>query len=392
MPVPSSSRVPAGFPTVGIVGAGQLARMTAPAAAALGVRLRVLAASPDECATHVIPDVVLGRADDLDALRRLAEGCDVVTFEHEHVRADHLEALLAEGVVVRPGPTALLCAQDKAAMRTRLTAAGLPCPRWAVLSTAAQVAEFAGGTWPVVLKAAKGGYDGRGVWVVDSVEDAEPVLASLAERGVQCVAEERVPFVRELSALVARSPHGQAVAYPVVETVQREGICREVYAPAPSLDVDEAVRAQDIGLQVAGLLGVVGVMAVELFETADGRVLINELAMRPHNSGHWTIDGAVTSQFEQHLRAVLDLPLGSPAALAEHAVMANVLGGDYPDMYAAYRHVLARDPGVRVQMYGKEVRTGRKIGHVTVVGGGPLEPMLDRARHAAGYFMGDITE
>ncbi|RKS71494.1 5-(carboxyamino)imidazole ribonucleotide synthase [Motilibacter peucedani] len=390
--MPNASSLPPGFPTVGIVGAGQLARMTAPAAAALGVRLRVLAGSRDESAAQVVPDAVIGAADDLDALRRLAEGCDVVTFEHEHVRPEHLEALLAEGVVVRPGPQALLHAQDKAVMRARLTEAGLPCPRWAVVSSADEVAGFADGTWPVVLKAARGGYDGRGVWVVGSAAEAEPVLAELASRGVACLAEEKVEFVRELSAQVARSPHGQAVAYPVVQTLQLGGICREVVAPAPGLVDDEAVAAQDVALRIAGLLDVVGMMAVELFETADGRVLVNELAMRPHNSGHWTIEGAVTSQFEQHLRAVLDLPLGSPAALAPLAVMANVLGGDHPDMYAPYRHVFARDPGLRAHMYGKQVRPGRKIGHVTVVGDGPLEPLLDRARHAAGYFMGEILE
>ncbi|WP_331271868.1 5-(carboxyamino)imidazole ribonucleotide synthase [Motilibacter aurantiacus] len=381
------------FPTVGIVGAGQLARMTAPAAAALGVRLRVLAGSPDESAAQVVPDVVLGSPDDLDALRRLADGCDVVTFEHEHVPPAHLEALIADGVPVRPGPAALVHAQDKAVMRERLTAAGVPCPRWQVVASVDEVAGFAAEAgWPVVLKTARGGYDGRGVWVVGSAVEAAEVLEAAAARGVRVLAEEKVGFVRELSAQVARSPHGQAVAYPVVETVQRQGICREVFAPAPGLPTDAAVAAQEVALRIAGLLDMVGIMAVELFETADGRVLVNELAMRPHNSGHWTIEGAVTSQFEQHLRAVLDLPLGSPAALGPHAVMANVLGGDYPDMYPAYRHILARDPGVKVHMYGKEVRPGRKVGHVTVVGDGPLDELTERARHAAAYLIGEVTE
>ncbi|RZS90232.1 5-(carboxyamino)imidazole ribonucleotide synthase [Motilibacter rhizosphaerae] len=380
-----------GFPTVGIVGAGQLARMSAAPAAALGVRLRLLASVADESAAQVVPDVVLGSPSDVEALLRFAEGCDVVTFEHEHVPPASLRALVDAGVAVRPGPEALLHAQDKAVMRERLSAAGLPCPRWAVVTSTAEVEAFADGAWPVVLKAARGGYDGRGVWVVGAVEEAGPVLAGLAEQGVACLAEERVDFTRELSAQVARSPSGQAAAYPVVQTVQRGGICREVVAPAPGLSEDAAVAAQDIALRIAGLLGVVGMLAVELFETADGRVLVNELAMRPHNSGHWTIEGAVTSQFEQHLRAVLDLPLGSPARLAPLAVMCNVLGGDHPDMYEPYRHVLARDPGLHVHMYGKEVRAGRKVGHVTALGA-DLDDLLDRTRHASAYFMGEVLE
>src|SRR4051812_4374736 len=238
--------------------------MTAPAASALGVRLRVLAGSPDESGAQVVPDVVFGSPNDLDALRRLADGCDVVTFEHEHVFPEHLEELIADGVVVRPGPEALLYAQDKAAMRARLSEADVPCPRWLVVSSPDEVAGFAAEAgWPVVLKAARGGYDGRGVWVVGSATEAAEVLEGAADRGVRVVAEEHVAFVRELAAQVARSPHGQAVAYPVVETVQRQGICREVFAPAPGLPEHLAVAAQGIALQIAGLLDVTGIMAVE---------------------------------------------------------------------------------------------------------------------------------
>jgi len=384
------------FPVVGVVGGGQLARMLAPAAIALGVHLRVLATHPGESAAQVVPDVVLGSHTDLAALRRFAAGCDVVTFDHEHVPAAHLRALEADGTVVRPGPHALVHAQDKGVMRERLSALGVPCPRWRLLTTPGELVDFSRELdGPVVLKTARGGYDGKGVLVVGGggsmgTEPAEPWFAAAASRGESLLAEEQVPFTRELAVLVARSPSGQAAVWPVVETVQVDGICREVYAPAPGLDDDQATRAQRIALDIAGALDVHGVLAVEMFDTPNG-VLVNELAMRPHNSGHWTIDGAVTSQFEQHLRAVLDLPLGNPRALAPHAVMVNVLGGDYPDLYSAYRHVLARDPAIKVHVYGKDVQPGRKIGHVTAIGT-DVTDLRERTRHAAGYLRGEITE
>lgn len=378
------------FPVVGVVGGGQLARMMAPAAQALGVHLRVLATAADECAAQVVPDVVLGHHTDLADLRRLAAGCDVVTFDHEHVPQQHLATLAADGVVLRPGPGALRHAQDKTVMRAALTAAGVACPQWRSVRTRDELAGFGAEVgWPLVLKTAQGGYDGKGVRVVADAAEATDWLDRVAVTGVPLLAEERVAFTRELAALVARSPHGQAVAYPVVETLQVDGVCREVVALA-RIDADRAVQAQEVALTIAGLLDVTGILAVELFDTADG-VLVNELAMRPHNSGHWSIEGAVTSQFENHLRAVLDLPLGSPAPLAPASVMVNVLGGDYPELYSAYRHVLARDPGVRVHVYGKDVRPGRKVGHVTVMGD-DVEDLLARGRHAAGYLRGDITE
>jgi len=380
-----------GAPRVGIVGGGQLARMTAAPAAALGVGLRVLAADEAESAAQVIRDVSIGRHDDLDALLRFADGCAVVTFDHEHVPPAHLEQLEAIGVAVRPGPAALFHAQDKIHMRQALTDIGIPCPRWRVVSAPDHVAEFAEEVgWPVVLKTSRGGYDGRGVWTVDNVARAGEVLAVPLGPGAQWLAEERIDFVQELSAQVARSPHGQAVAYPVVRTVQSNGICAEVVAPAPGLASARAVQAQEIALRIALDLNVTGMLAVEMFD--DGYDLyVNELAMRPHNSGHWTIEGARTSQFENHLRAVLDLPLGSPTAVAPHAVMVNILGGEVGDLYSAYRHVLARDPGLKVHLYGKTVRPGRKVGHVTVVGS-DLEELLARGRHAADYFAGVIDE
>jgi 5-(carboxyamino)imidazole ribonucleotide synthase len=380
---------PVTFPVVGMIGGGQLARMAHQAAIPLGVRFRLLADTPQDSAALVVNDVVLGDYRDLDTLRRFASGCDVVTFDHEHVPTEHLRALQAEGVAVRPGPDALVFAQDKGLMRARLDALGVPCPRHRLVTDPADVAAFAdeGSGFPVVLKTTRGGYDGKGVWVVgDEAEAAEPFRA-----GVAVLAEEKVDFVRELAADVVRSPHGQAVAYPVVESWQKDGICHEVTAPAPGLTPDLAAAAQALALRIAGELDITGHLAVELFQTRDGRILVNELAMRPHNSGHWSIDGAVTSQFENHLRAVLDLPLGDPRPRAPWTVMVNVLGGDYPDMYHAYLHCMARDPGLRIHMYGKDVKPGRKVGHVTVFGD-DLDDVRERARHAAAYLRGDITE
>ncbi|MFG1703495.1 5-(carboxyamino)imidazole ribonucleotide synthase [Nonomuraea sp. M3C6] len=367
-------------PVVGIVGAGQLARMSQPPAIALGVELRVLANTPDESAARVIVDTRLGDYRDLGDLRDFANGCAAITFDHEHVPTEHIRALAADGHAVHPGADALVHAQDKAVMRERLTAIGVPCPAWARVSSAEDVSRFADEHgWPVVLKAVRGGYDGRGVWVCESAEE----VAEAFTAGVEVLAEAFVPFARELAVLVARSPHGQGVSYPVVETVQQDGICVEVLAPAPGLDPEDAAQAQRIGLKIAHELGVTGLLAVEMFETADGLV-VNELAMRPHNSGHWTIEGSTTSQFEQHLRAVLDLPLGSPAMTAPVVVMANLLGGDDPDLFKRYEHVFAHDPGVKLHFYGKEVRPGRKIGHVTAFGT-DLEEVRARARHAAVY-------
>lgn len=305
-----------------MVGGGQLARMTHEAGIPLGIRFRLLSGTPQESAAQAAGDVVVGDHRDLATLRDFARGCDVITFDHEHVPTEHLRALEADGIPVRPGPDALVHAQDKGVMRARLESAGVPCPRHRVVRDAADVAAFAaeltGGPEegpadgslpvPVVLKTVRGGYDGKGVWVVRTTDEAAVPFRA----GVPVLAEEKVDFARELAACVVRSPHGQAVAYPVVESVQVGGICDTVIAPAPGLAGETAVGAQELALRIARELGVVGHMAVELFETRDGRVLVNELAMRPHNSGHWTQDGAVTSQFANHLRAVLDLPLGDP--------------------------------------------------------------------------------
>jgi 5-(carboxyamino)imidazole ribonucleotide synthase len=372
------------MPIVGMVGGGQLARMTQQAAIGLGVTLRVLSQSADDSAARVCAAVWIGDPDAPDDLQAFAKGCDVVTFDHEQVPGPVIAALEATGVVCRPGSAALLHAQDKRVMRERLSALGVSHPRFAIISSVTEVEAFAERTgWPVVLKAARGGYDGRGVWVCGSPDEAADVVARALVEGVGLLVEEHVEFRRELAALVARSPSGQGAAYPIVETVQRDGICREVIAPAPGLDDEVAAAAQHLALEIADRLGVVGLLAVELFECADG-LRVNELAMRPHNSGHWTIEGSRTSQFEQHLRAVLDLPLGTTTPTAPYAVMANVLGGTDPDVYPRYIHVMAHDPAVKVHFYGKDVRPGRKIGHVTAFGD-DLDEVRERARHAADY-------
>jgi 5-(carboxyamino)imidazole ribonucleotide synthase len=364
---------------VGMVGAGQLARMTCQAAIGLGITFRVLAASPADSAALICAGTVTGDYTDPGDLLAFGRGCDVVTFDHEQVPGALL-AGLEEAVPLRPGRAALRYTQDKLAMRERLRGLGVPCPRYAPVTDLAGVQACAADWgWPVVLKAVTGGYDGRGVWVCGTPGDAAEVLA----HPVAVFAEEHVPFGAELAALVARSPHGQAAAYPVVQTVQRGGVCHEVLAPAPGLSPGLTAEAQRLALELAAELDVTGLLAVELF-LADGGLMVNELAMRPHNSGHWTIEGARTSQFEQHLRAVLDLPLGDPRLAAPHVVMANVFGAGTGDIHSRFVHVMAADPGVKVHLYGKQARRGRKIGHVTVLGA-DVGGLRDRAARAAAY-------
>jgi 5-(carboxyamino)imidazole ribonucleotide synthase len=371
-----------------MIGGGQLARMTHQAAIALGQTLRVLAVSPDDPAAQVTPDVVIGAHNDLDALRRAAAGADALTFDHEHVPSELLEKLVADGVNVAPPPSALIHAQNKLVMRQRLEAIGAPVPRFAAVADAADVDAFAarvGGA--MVVKTALGGYDGRGVTFTRDLAEARDVVGRYLEDGVVVLVEERVEMRRELAALVARSPFGQGAAWPVVQTVQRDGICVEVIAPAPDLDAELASSAGQLALRLADELGVVGVMAVELFETVDGALLVNELAMRPHNSGHWTMDGARTSQFEQHLRAVLDYPLGDTTPIAPVTVMANVLGAAQPPAMSIderLHHLFARMPDAKVHLYGKVERPGRKLGHVNLSGpDGAMAVVRERAQRAA---------
>jgi 5-(carboxyamino)imidazole ribonucleotide synthase len=358
------------------------------AATGLGLRLRLLAEGPNTSAATVVHDVTVGDYTDPETVKAFAAGCDVITFDHEHVPTGLLHELEDAGIAVRPGPDALVHAQDKAVMRDRLSAFGAPCPVFSIVADATELRAFGDRTgWPVIAKSSRGGYDGKGVWKLDGPEETEQPFADL-KPGIQIIAEEFIDFRRELSALVARSPSGQAVVYPVSESVQRNGICVETTTPAPGLDDDRTVEIQRLALGIAHELGVIGLLAVELMERPDGTVVVNELAMRPHNTGHWSIDGAHTSQFENHLRAVVDLPLGDPAAREPVTVMANVLGGTVADLPSALLHCFARDRRLRVQLYGKEVKPGRKVGHVTTYGR-DLDDVRKRARHAAGYLMGE---
>lgn len=366
-----------------MVGGGQLARMTHQAAIALGQSLRILATEADDGAALVAADVYLGQPTDLDALRRFAKGCDVVTFDHELVPGEHIRALAAAGDNVHPSADALRYAQDKRAMRERLGELGIAVPDWQPVRTVAEIAEFAGSPgrrWPVICKAARGGYDGRGVWLVNNPEEAAAAVGT----GAELLVEERLELRRELAVQLARSPFGQVAVYPVVQTVQGDGICHEVLAPAPDLPAEAAIRIQELAITIADELDLVGLLAVELFDTADG-ILVNELAMRPHNSGHWTIEGSRTSQFEQHLRAVLDYPLGACGLTAPAAATANVLAG--PDhlgqrLDERLHHLFAAEPEVKVHLYGKRHRPGRKIGHVTALGDDLAEVRARAARSA----------
>ncbi|MDO5068030.1 MAG: 5-(carboxyamino)imidazole ribonucleotide synthase [Propionibacteriaceae bacterium] len=376
---------------VGIVGGGQLARMMQQAAIPLGIEVRLLAEMKDSSAAQVVALTTVGDHTDAATLTAFAEQCDVITFDHEHVPTALLRELAGK-VEVRPGPHALEFAQDKALMRQRLTGLGVPCPRFAICHNEEELLAFGESQgWPIIAKTSRGGYDGKGVWKLDGPGQVrEPFLVKpevSAGEQVVIVAEEFIDFERELSVIVARSPR-QAVVYPVSETVQRDGICVETITPAPGLPDEQATRLQELALRIAGELDVIGVLAVELMAARDGRVVVNELAMRPHNTGHWSIDGARTSQFENHLKAVLDLPLGSPVMTCDVAVMTNVLGGAETDLTGALQHVHARDPQVAVHLYGKQVRPGRKVGHVTACDT-DLDRALARARHAARYLMGD---
>jgi 5-(carboxyamino)imidazole ribonucleotide synthase len=369
---------------VGVIGGGQLARMMIPAAVALGIELRVLAESEGMSAS--LAATAVGDYRDASAVLAFAEGVDVITFDHEHVPQPVLRALVDAGHAVHPGPDALRFAQDKREMRRQMTELGVPQPDWAPVDGAADLEQFLADHGGVaVVKTATGGYDGKGVRVVRSVEDAADWLDGAAAGGPRLLVEELVRFRRELAQLVARRPSGEAMVWPLVQTVQEGGICVEVLAPAPHASSIQPV-VDDVARRIADGIGVTGVLAIEMFETSDGRVLVNELAMRPHNSGHWTIDGSITSQFEQHLRAVLDLPLGSTAILAPASVMVNVIGGPASgSMTDRYRSALAAHPDVKVHSYAKSARPGRKVGHVTAIGD-DMDEVAYRARAAAAQF------
>jgi len=366
------------FPTVGVIGAGQLARMSIAPATALGVNLLLLAADSNDSAAQITQHVV-GDYTDLQTVREFAAQCDVVTFEHELIPLSIVKALEADGVVVRPSSASFLYSQDKAAMRQKLQA--FPSPQFQIVTAVNQVKEF-----PVIAKAITGGYDGRGVWKVNSEQE----LGDLLHQMTKLLVEELIEFDYEIAVMVARSPHGQATTWAPTQTVQKDGICVMTISPAPQLSAALSEKAQKLALDIAAEVGVVGVMAVEMFVKGEN-LFINELAMRPHNSGHWTIEGSLTSQFEQHLRAVLDLPLGDPSMTAPIAVMGNVLGGSKTDMYRPFLHLMARTPALNFHHYKKDVRPGRKIGHVTLLGKDLVE-LTNEVQHAVDYMSGEIDE
>ena len=354
------------MPVVGVIGAGQLARMMQPAAIALGIGIKVFAESNDSSAHQAVTKV--GDINDFAQLLEFAKTVDVITFDHEHVPTAILEQLEAAGVSVRPGPTALRHAQNKLTMRRKLAELGLPQPLWQAAKTESDIANFLQNHGPkIVVKTPIGGYDGKGVRVVSAIEDVRDWLQNISQFGGELLLEEKVDFVTELAQLSARSPSGEFNAWPLVETHQQAGVCAEVIAPAPESALHP--QALSIAKQISDGLGVVGVMAVELFRARNGEILVNELAMRPHNSGHFSIDASITSQFEQHLRAVLDLPLGATSGTSNFAVMINLLGVDSEnDFVQHYPKAMERFPQVKFHMYEKAPRPGRKMGHLTLQG------------------------
>lgn len=365
------------FPKVGVIGSGQLAQMTLAPAAALGIDLITLANSSNDSAAQSSPHVV-GDFRDLDTVRSFVTGCDVVTFEHELIPLSIIRTLESEGVKFAPSASAFQYSQDKALMREKL--AHLPNPKWQIITEAPEW------NYPAIAKTISGGYDGRGVWKVNSKEE----LANLLKEVPKLLLEELVSFDFEIAVMVARSPHGQAATWAPTRTIQKDGICIETVTPVPEFSETQSLAAQKLALEIAEEIKLVGVMAVEMFVKGE-TLLINELALRPHNSGHWTIEGSVTSQFEQHLRAILDLPLGDTSMTAEWAVMGNVLGGNKVDMYRPYLHLMARTPGLKFHQYRKEVRPGRKIGHVTIIGSDLIE-LRKEVDHALQYMSGEIDE
>lgn len=380
---------------VGFVGAGQLARMAIEAAIPLGIPVVLLAERTDDGAALVSPSVLIGRPDDPAAMTRLAEATDVITFDHELVDVGILEDLESEGHLVRPGSAVMGLVQDKLAQRLTLRRLGLPVPDYALVEDASDIQAFGEQHgWPVIVKAVRGGYDGRGVWVVDGPDGADRLVAELGP-DARLLVERRVAIVREVAVQVARRPSGEIAVYPLIETVQLDGICRELRYPAPVSPAvaDEAVA---LGRRIAEAIGLIGLLAVELFveRRPDGaeHLIVNELAARPHNSAHWTIEGSVTSQFAQHLRAVLDLPLGSTAAVSPAVSSVNILGavGSSGDPRLRLPAALA-DPDVRVHLYGKTAWPGRKIGHVTLTGD-DLDDLSARAHRAAGILGGETID
>lgn len=369
---------------VGVIGGGQLARMMVPESIALGIELRVFAEEESMSASIATSNV--GDYTNPEELGWFADGVDVITFDHEHVPVAALEQLERTGTSVQPPSSALIYAQNKLLMRKRLTEAGLPMPTWRELKNAADLDDFLGeNSGKVIVKTPLGGYDGKGVRVVTDAAQVQDWFENISKLGGSLLAEQMVDFKSEIAVLSARRPSGEWRAWPAVETVQKNGVCSQVLAPAPEVDQHKAI---EIARAVSEELGVTGVMAVEMFQTESGELLINELAMRPHNSGHFTIDACVTSQFEQHLRAVLDLPLGKTDMTSEFAVMVNLLGLESnTDFLENYQATMHRFPEAKIHTYGKQPRPGRKMGHITIAGD-DMESIKSRALLAAAVISG----
>ena len=337
--------------------------MMGDAAHEAGVILTVLASSPDDSAVASADVTLIGSPDDAGSLDELAGQVDVITFDHELVDLEQIAALEARGVVVRPGWRALRFAVDKGHQRQTFDVAGIPLPRFIVVTSTRDemLKGFLDSVGTPVLKVATGGYDGRGVLFPQSRVETLSMIDELLKT-TSVVVEERLNLRGELALVVVRGVHGEYASYPLVSTVQSHGICVEVRYPA-GVDESTQLEANRLGRKIANLVGAVGVLAVEFFLTDLGLV-VNEIALRPHNTGHWTIEGARTSQFTNHLLAVSGRALGSTEPVVASAVMVNVVGADEPGSIERAAQV----PGAHVHDYGKSWRPGRKLGHVTVVG------------------------
>jgi 5-(carboxyamino)imidazole ribonucleotide synthase len=375
-------------PRVGIVGAGQLARMGWQAAISLDLELLCLGTAGEAAAGAGAP-LLEGSGRDPAALAALADRCEVLTFEHELVDLHALAELEANGVQVRPSAAVLALAVDKLHQRRTLSAMDdVLVPSYAPVTDLSEIEAFASEHgWPLVLKARSGGYDGRGVWMCADSAGADEALRDGQAAGLELYVEEAVEIAAEIAVIVSRSPSGEVAIHPPVETCQVNGMCRWVVMPARVPDhVTRAVET--LARNLSERAGLEGLMAVELFLGHDGRLLVNELALRTHNTGHLHTEASATSQFEQHLRAVLDLPLGVTTPIAAAAAMVNVVGPkDGSDPASRLRDAL-RIPGASVHLYGKSARPGRKLGHVTVCAATP-EDALSLALEAADSLEGN---
>ena len=355
---------------IGVVGGGQLARMMIPAAINLGIDLQVFAEADQSPAT--LAATVVGDFRDPGEVVNFSRNLDVLTFDHEHVPTEVLREVEKTGVPIFPSADALTLTHNKIVMRERLEKLGIAQPRWSVIGeqTDRKTALAGVGGFPFVAKKPVGGYDGKGVRVVEAWSEIEDWLAE-----GPLLLEEKVPFARELALISARRPGGEWVPWLPVETRQKKGVCSEVIAPAPNLDETTISEAEALERAIADGIGIVGVLAVEVFQLPNGSLVVNELAMRPHNSGHVFTELSRTSQFEQHLRAVADLPLGATDLLQPRGVMVNLFGGIKTDSKA---RAWTLAPEAKIHDYGKSPRPGRKVGHVVVVGA-DAESLLARA-------------